>query len=164
MRSTSCLGTIMRLHRSRMYMLRLQNKPRVSPHLSPLLLFFIPFLEIPPTPNQIIDFTNTIHPKLDATPSTAPLKHGNSKTGAPSADLYPPSQHNSSPPVLLRILPRSRVMVVNQQQQQQQHRHRQERVLRLQPQRRRPRAVVRIRRQMVRMVRLWEWGRVLLVW
>lgn len=53
MRSTSCLGTIMRFYRSRMYMLRLQNKPRVRPHLSPLLLF-IPFPEIPPIPDPII--------------------------------------------------------------------------------------------------------------
>lgn len=57
-------------------------------------------------PQTKSSFTNTIHPKLDATPSTAPPKHGNSKTGAPSADPYPLSQHNFSPPVL-RILPPS---------------------------------------------------------
>lgn len=153
MRSTSCLGTIMRFHRPRMYMLRLQNKPRVRPHLSPSLKSL-------QSPTQS-SFANTIHPKLVATPSTAPPKHGNSKTEAPSADLYPLSQHNSSAPVFLRILPRSRTMVVNPQQQQQQHQ--QKRELRLQLQRRRPRAVVRMCRQVIRMVRLWEWGQALLV-
>lgn len=86
---------------------------------SPLSLF-IPFLEIPPTLNQIHPLLKQSTQNLDATPSTAPPRHGNSKTEVPSADLYPLSWHNFSPPALLRIQPpSSRVMAANQPQHQQ---------------------------------------------
>lgn len=118
----------------------------------PLLILLILLPCIPFAPKTRITLTNTLRIKLDATPSTVPPKPGNSKTEAPSADLYPPSRLNFLPLVLRQILPPSRVMVVNRQQQQQQH-HRQER-LQLHRRRRRRRlrrVVVRIRHQVVRM-------------
>lgn len=151
MRSTSCLGTIMRLHRPRVYMLRLQNKPRVRPSPNSPSPPPHPFPCIPFAPQTRIPLTNTIYTKLDVTPSTAPPKPGNSKTEVPSADLYPPSRHNFLPLVLRHILPSSRVMVVNRQQQQQRHHHRQERLQLHRRRRRLPRVVVRIRHQVVRM-------------
>lgn len=152
MRSTSCLGNIMRLHRSRVYMLRLQNKPRVRPSPNPPSHPPHPFTLYPLRPPQTrITLTNTLRTKLDATPSTVPPKPGNSKTEAPSADLYPRSWHNFLPLVLRQILPPSRVMVVNRQQQQQQQHHQQERLQLHRRRRRLPRVVVRIRHQVVRM-------------